>query len=65
MITREGVNKYDQTEWKLHVPDEQCFPGLEVGIFAIHSGLMIGGNLITWEELEAAKQLIDISPIRF
>lgn len=58
MITREGVNKLNQTEWKLHVPDEHCLPGLEVGIFATQEGLMIGGNVITWEELNLARELI-------
>lgn len=55
MITSEGINNAGQTHWKLHVPDEHCMPGLEVGIFATANGLMIGGELLPWHELYAAK----------
>lgn len=56
MITKEGFNSRNEHYWKLHVPDEHCAPGLEVGIVATDSGLVIGGNRITWGELEIAKR---------
>ena len=55
MITKEGVSRKNEHVWTLHVPDEFCTPGLEVGIYATTVGLMIGGNLISWGELEIAK----------
>lgn len=56
MITKEGVNTTGETHWKLHVPDEHCAPGLEVGILATESGLKIGGELINWGEIEKARK---------
>jgi hypothetical protein len=56
MLTYEGVNGAGQKHWKLHVPDDVACPGLEVGIFSTSTGLMIGGNLISWSDLEAAKR---------
>lgn len=55
MLTQEGVNSSGNTHWKLHVPDEVCRPGLEVGIFALSDGLMIGGHVIPWGDLYAAR----------
>ena len=55
MITEEGRNSKDETHWKLHVPDEHCAPGLEVGIVATEQGLRIGGELLTWIDIETAK----------
>lgn len=55
MLTREGPNGQGQTFWKLHVPDEHCAPGLEVGVIATADGLMVGGDVIPWNEIEVAK----------
>jgi hypothetical protein len=57
MITKEGVNNNNETFWKLHVPDEQCQAGLEVAIVATEKGLRIGGELITWSDIETAEML--------
>lgn len=54
MITKEGFNANNEHCWKLCVP---CIPGLEVGIIATDSGLVIDGNLILWGELEVAKRV--------
>jgi hypothetical protein len=56
MLTNEGTNSQGQTHWKLHVPDEHCALGLEVGIFATANGLMVGGNLLPWNEVYVAQQ---------
>ena len=56
MITKEGFNANKEHIWKLHVPDEFCAPGLEVGIYATSTGLLIAGNLISCGELEIAKR---------
>lgn len=53
MITKEGFNDDNEHCWKLYVT---CIPGLEVGIIATDSGLLIDGNLILWGELEIAKR---------
>jgi len=55
VITEEGINGSGQTHWKLHVPEEHCAPGLEVGILATERGLMIGGELISWGDIEKAR----------
>jgi hypothetical protein len=56
MITKEGFNIYNEHYWRLHVPDKHCVPGLEVLIVATDSGLEIGGNIISWGELEVTKR---------
>ena len=56
MITKEGFNNQNEHIWKLYVPDDFCVSGLEVGIYATTDGLMIGGDLISWGELEVAKR---------
>lgn len=50
-----GKNGYGETFWKLCVPDEHCSPGLEVGISAGERGVTIGGRLIKWADLDAAR----------
>lgn len=57
MITKEGFNSKGQTNWMLHVPEEHCKPGLKVSIFSNAKGLVIGGSVITWSELEVAKEI--------
>lgn len=56
MITEEGINGSGETHWKLHVPEEHCVPGLEVGIYATERDLKIGGELINWGEIEKARK---------
>ena len=49
------IDSQDRDWWTLFVPDEHCFPGLEVGVQATREGLRIGGELISWEDLESAR----------
>lgn len=58
MIKQSGVNGYKETHWTLRVPDEHCQPGLEVGIVAGEKGLRLGGHLIAWEAIDAARVLL-------
>lgn len=55
MITRDGMNSLKETHMTLHVPEENCNPGLEVKIIIGASGITIGGEIIKWNELEVAK----------
>ena len=55
MLQKDGMNSNNQQFWKLTVPDEHCQPGLEVQIIATESGIEIGGQLIDWGQLEAAR----------
>jgi hypothetical protein len=57
MLKKEGEANPIQF-WTLHVPEEHCNPGLEVTIMTTQNGLVIGGGIITWEELETAKRAI-------
>ncbi len=61
MITKEGINSKGQTNWTLHVPEEHCKAGLEVLLFSNAKGLVVGGSLITWEELGVAKERAESS----
>ena len=56
MLTKEESNDYGQQFWKLSVPDEHCEPGLEVTILTTSEGINIGGETISWDELEIAKK---------
>ncbi|PPC84713.1 MAG: hypothetical protein CTY38_01310 [Methylotenera sp.] len=55
MLTNEGINHKGQTNWKLRVPAEHCKPGLEVLLFTNVKGMVVGGVLVTWEELDRAR----------
>ena len=55
MLIKDGTNSKNEQYWKLCVPNEHCTSGLEVGIVATENGLEIGGELISWNELEKAK----------
>ena len=56
MLKREGVGGTGHTYWKLIVPDEVIAKGLEVGVIATEEGIEIGGEEITWDELDDAKK---------
>lgn len=56
MLKKGGFDGKDRQHWTLHVPDEHCSPGLEVGIVAGENGLEIGGELINWGEIETARR---------
>lgn len=56
MLKKEGFDGMDRQHWKLLVPDEHCAPGLEVGVVACETGLQIGGEIISWGDLEKAKR---------
>lgn len=55
-MEEDGIDGKGQTHWKLYVPDEHCKPGLEVGIVATYEGMEIGGELISWDAIEDARQ---------
>jgi len=52
-IIKSGIES--RPSWTLHVPEEHCTPGLEVGIFPSKDGILIGGETISWEEIEHAR----------
>lgn len=62
MIKQAGVNGYNETHWTLHVPDEHCQPGLEVGIICVEKGIRIGGDLIPWGQIDEARSRVAPSP---
>jgi hypothetical protein len=57
MITRSGVNGYGEHHWTLHVPEERCVVGLEVGVIATAKGLVVGDGVISWDELDVGRQM--------
>jgi hypothetical protein len=57
MIAKSGVNGYGEQHWTLHVPEEHCAGGLEVGVVATAKGLVVGDGVISWDELDAGRQM--------
>lgn len=55
MISKIGMNGYKETFWRLRVPDEECSPGLEVGVTTGDRGITIGGSLIAWADIDEAR----------
>ena len=56
MLKRNGENGIGHSFWTLHVPEEHCKAGLEVSVLTNELGVCIGGQLITWQDLDAAKE---------
>ena len=59
MPTKEGFRDFKPEHWKYLVPNEYCKPGLEICITANFYGLAIGSILIPWNEIEAAKRVVE------
>jgi len=55
MLKNDGLDDMKYTHWTLLVPKEHCKPGLEVKVVAVAGGVMVGGELIKWADLEIAK----------
>ena len=55
MSEESKLVKDNECFWRLFVPDEHCVSGLEVGIYATTKGIRIGGELISWDDIEIAK----------
>lgn len=55
MLRKDGLNGLKETCMALCVPKEHCKPGLEVNVIIGSGGIMIGGEVIEWNELEVAK----------
>ena len=56
MSAKSGVNGYGEQHWTLHVPAEHCAPGLEVGVVATAKGLVVGDGVISWADIELARE---------
>ena len=56
MIVISGVNGYGEQHWTLHIPDEHCAPGLEVGVVATAKGLVVGDGVISWADIDSARE---------
>ena len=56
MIAKAGINGYGEQHWTLHVPKEHCAPGLEVGVVATSKGLVVGDGIISWEDIDNARE---------
>lgn len=57
MLRKSGVNGYDETSYTLHIPDEYCSPGLEVGIIFTARGINMSGQTIAWKDVDAMRKL--------
>ncbi len=55
MLEKCGTNGYGWQFWKLNVPEEHAPGGLEIDIHTEESGLRVGGGLIHWDEIDAAR----------
>jgi hypothetical protein len=58
MLIEWGLNGYGETHWATEIPAEHCSPGLEVGIIAKQKGIQVGNDLITWEEIDKAREFL-------
>lgn len=61
MITKEGFNSLNEHKWIVYRPQMVMEPGVMnsapgIMVIATERGLMIGGELIGWGELEVAKR---------
>lgn len=61
MITKEGFNNLNEHKWVVYYPQMVMEPGVMhsaagIVVVATELGLMIGGELIGWGELEIAKR---------
>ena len=56
MLKKSETDSNNQQHWTLYVPDEHCITGLEVSVVATVPGLLIGGQIIGWGDLEQARK---------
>ncbi len=58
MLKRIGPNYYGHEFWKLEIPEEAMQPGLEIGVVVNDKGVLIAGELIEWDVIDAARAAI-------
>ena len=55
MLRKDGLNGAKETTYTLFVPEEHCVKGLEVNVRTSVEGMVIGGELIGWDEIDIAR----------
>jgi len=67
MLKWNGMNSIGETFWTLIIPGKHIIEGLEIAVVVCDDGLHIGDGVISWGELEHARETraaAKITPVR-